>query len=98
MESKQTDIALINFVSRDPEAEVIGYFNFPPCKHNDEQYEIFNDNGELKVKYDGLEIQLDKHLSVYDKWKVTEVGLLNNWKIEPSHAVVQVIKWDKIFQ
>lgn len=98
MEPNNKDIALINFVTRDAEADVIGYLNFPPCKQNDKQYEIFNDNGTLKVRYKGLVKILESHLTVYDKWKLTEVALLNNWKTEPSHAVIELIAWDNILQ
>ena len=98
MEPKTNHVALINFISKDPNAKVMGYINFPPCKHNDTQYEIFNDDGELTIRYNDENIKLEPHLTVYDKWKVTEVALLNNWKMEPSHAVVEIIQWNKAFQ
>lgn len=98
MEPRNRNIALINFVSRNPEAEVMGYLNFPPCKQNDKQHEIFNDNGELKVRYNGTVKLLESHLTVYDKWKLTEVALLNNWQTEPSHAVIEVMAWDKVLK
>lgn len=97
MEPKLHEVAIINFITKDASADVVGYLNFPPCDKAAKQHEVFNDMGELKVRYKNQVKNLDKHITVYDKWQIAQVAMLNDWDTEPSHAVIELVKWDTAY-
>ena len=53
--------------------------------------------GELKVRYKNQIKNLDEYITVYDKWQIAQVAMLNDWDTEPSHAVIELVKWDTAY-
>ncbi|MGJ7589056.1 hypothetical protein [Staphylococcus shinii] len=89
--------AIINFVSKDKEADIIGYLNLPPCRHNDKQYPLIIKNGELYTDFKGVQFNIDHYLSLDDAMKVDIVLNWSDWSYQPSHVVVELNNEEMLF-
>lgn len=90
--------AIINFISKDIEADVIGYLNFAPARNTDKQHEIFCDRynqHKCMVRYEGKIKPLEPHLTVESNYKVAEVLWLTDWRVNPSYVAIDIINWDE---
>lgn len=88
--------AMINFVTKDKTADVVGYLNLPPCKNNDKQYPIFIKDGELYAYYKGGQINIHDNLTLDDKIRADSVLIWNDWSYQPSHVVISLMDWKHI--
>lgn len=96
MKVQTYSISLLNFVTKDTTAEVIGYLNLPPCNNNSKQYPIYvNEAGEYICIFNGEEKKLLNHLSIDDRFKITQVLEFNDWDYQTNSAVVELIDWHR---
>lgn len=89
--------AIINFISKDIEADIIGYLNFAPARHTDKQYEVYCDrynDHKCMVRYEGKNRALEPHLTVQSNYKVAELLWLTDWRVFPSYGAIDIKDWD----